>query len=64
LPTIFADGNGHPINTILGYGPTWLQRDTVLDIFGGTRGFEEFHQGMTEEKELAKLIDSEFDRET
>jgi hypothetical protein len=45
-------------------GLTNLKRDEVLDQFGGTQGFEEFHRGMLNEKKLAKCVDQEFDLET
>ncbi len=33
-------------------------------MFGGVKGFEEFHQGMMDEKKLAELIDKEFEFDT
>lgn len=32
-------------------------------MFGGVKGFEEFHQSKMDEKKLAKLIDEEFESE-
>jgi putative transposase len=51
-------------NSIMGHEPTWLQRDAALNVFGGIKGFNEFHQGMVVEKELTRLIDTKFDQET
>ena len=51
-------------HALVGAGQTKLKRNEVLDIFDGIKGFEEFHQGMVEEKKLAELIDDEFELET
>jgi len=38
-----------------------LKREDVLEFFGGTMAFEEFHQGKVDEKKLTELIDGEFE---
>jgi putative transposase len=60
----FHDWHWSSYHALIGEGETRLERGTVLNIFGGKKGFEEFHQGMVDEKELALLIDEEFDYET
>ncbi len=45
-------------------GPTNLQRDEVQCLFGGVRGFEEFHRGRLDELKLTQLTDKDFDLET
>jgi REP element-mobilizing transposase RayT len=49
---------------LVGAGNTRLMRHEVLEMFGGMKGLESFHQGMLDEKMLARLIDEEFDHET
>ncbi|MEA3397482.1 MAG: hypothetical protein U9R05_08475, partial [Chloroflexota bacterium] len=51
-------------HALVGKERTRLKRAQVLDLFGGAQGFENFHQEMADEKNLAKLIDEEFDIET
>jgi putative transposase len=60
----FRDWQWSSYQILLGTGDTRLKRDEVLGLFGGSKGFEEFHQGMVDEKKLAVLIDDEFERET
>jgi|CXWL01.1.fsa_nt_gi REP element-mobilizing transposase RayT len=60
----FRDWQWSSYHALIGNGQTKLKRDEVLDIFDGIKGFEEFHQGMMDEKKLAKLIDEEFEYET
>ena len=60
----FRDWQWSSYHALVGTGNTRLKRDDVLKMFGGIKGFEEFHQGMVDEKKLAELIDEEFDLET
>jgi REP element-mobilizing transposase RayT len=60
----FRDWQWSSYLTLLDTGNTRLKRDEVLGIFGGVKGFEEFHKGMVDEKKLAELIDDEFEYET
>jgi len=41
---------------LLSERPTWLKRDVVLEWFNGLSGLADFHQVLTEEKEIAELI--------
>jgi REP element-mobilizing transposase RayT len=60
----FRDWQWSSYHALIGTGQTKLKRDEVLRMFDGIKGFEEFHQGMVDEKKLAELIDEEFDLET
>jgi REP element-mobilizing transposase RayT len=60
----FRDWEWSSYHALVGTGQTKLKRDEVLNMFDGLRGFEEFHQGMVDEKKLTKLIDEEFELET
>ena len=57
----FRDWEWSSYHALIGKGDTKLKRDEVLPMFDGPKGFEEFHQGMLDEKKLAKLIDEEFE---
>ena len=60
----FRDWEWSSYHALVGTGQTKLKRDEVLNMFDGVKGFEEFHQGMVDEKKLTKLIDEEFELET
>ena len=60
----FRDWQWSSYHALVGKERTRLKRAQVLDLFGDAQGFEEFHQGMADEKNLAKLTDEEFDIET
>jgi len=60
----FHDWEWSSYHSLVGTEETTLKRDEVLDMFNGRRGFEEFHQGMMDEKKLARLVDEEFELET
>jgi len=60
----FRDWEWSSYHALVGADETKLNRAEVLNMFGGIKGFEEFHQGMVDEKKLAALIDDEFDLET
>jgi REP element-mobilizing transposase RayT len=60
----FRDWPWSSYPALIGNGETKLKRDKVLNLFGGRKGFEDFHRGKVDEKELALLIDEEFDYET
>jgi REP element-mobilizing transposase RayT len=60
----FRDWQWSSYHALVGSGETKLKRDKVLNMFGGLKGFEDFHRGMVDEKELGMLIDEEFDYET
>jgi hypothetical protein len=60
----FRDWHWSSYSALIGNGETKLKRSEVLRLFGDRKGFEDFHQGMVDEKELAMLIDEEFDYET
>lgn len=60
----FRDWEWSSYYALVGAGETKLKRIEVLNMFGGIKGFEEFHQGKVDEKKLAALIDDEFDLET
>jgi len=60
----FRDWEWSSYHALVGTGQTKLKRDKVLNMFDGVKGFEEFHQGMVDEKKLTKLIDEEFELET
>ena len=60
----FRDWQWSSYHTLISIGNTRLKRDEVLGMFGGLKGFGEFHQGMVDEKKLADLIDDEFEYET
>ena len=57
----FRDWHWSSYPELVGTGPTRLKRDELLGLFGGLQGFKEFHQGMVNEKELAPVIDKEFE---
>ena len=57
----FRDWEWSSYHALAGTGETKLKRDEVLSMFNGRKGFEEFHQGMVDEKKLAMLIDEEFE---
>jgi hypothetical protein len=59
----FRDWEWSSYYTLIGTGETKLKRIEVLNWFGGVKGFEEFHQGMVDEKKLDLLIDDEFERD-
>jgi REP element-mobilizing transposase RayT len=59
----FRDWEWSSYHALIGTGETKLKRDEVLSMFNGRKGFEEFHQGMVDEKKLALLIDEEFELE-
>jgi putative transposase len=44
--------------------PTQSNRTEALDIFGGLKGFVEFHRNPLDESKLGSIIDPEFDSET
>jgi len=48
---------------LIGTGETKLKREEVLSMFGGRKGFDDFHRGRVDEKKLAMLIDEEFELE-
>jgi len=60
----FRDWEWSSYNALVGTGQTKLKRIEVLNMFDGLREFEEFHQGMVDDKKLAMLIDEEFESET
>jgi REP element-mobilizing transposase RayT len=60
----FRDWYWSSYHELIGNGPTDLKRNEVLELFGGIRGFEEFHQGRLNEKKLTQYTDKEFDIET
>ena len=60
----FRDWEWSSYHSLVRTEETTLKRDEVLDMFNGRRGFEEFHQGMMDEKKLARLVDEEFELET
>ncbi len=60
----FRDWYWSSYPALIGNGQTKLKRDEVLNMFGGLKGFADSHQGMVDEKNLAMLIDEEFDYET
>ncbi len=60
----FRDWEWSSYDALVGITPTSLKRIEVLNMFGGLKDFEEFHQGMVNEKKLAELIDNEFELET
>ncbi len=60
----FRDWQWSSYHALVGKERTRLQRTQVLDLFGDAQGFEKFHREMADEKNLAKLIDEEFDIET
>jgi len=59
----FRDWEWSSYHAIIGIGQTKLKRDEVLTMFNGRKGFEEFHQGIADEKKLAMLVDEEFELE-
>lgn len=59
----FRDWQWSSYHALIGTDETKLKRDEVLNMFGGLKGFEEFHQTKMDEKKLAKLIDDEFESE-
>jgi hypothetical protein len=60
----FRDWHWSSYLALTGSGETKLERKEVMKLFNGKKGFEDFHQGKVDEKELAMLIDEEFDYET
>jgi len=60
----FRDWEWSSYHALVGTGQTKLKRIEVLKMFDGLKGFEAFHQGMVDEKKLARLIDAEFELET
>jgi hypothetical protein len=60
----FRDWEWSSYHALVGSEETTLKRGEVLSMFGGLKGFEDFHQGMMDEKKLAKLIDEEFEVDT
>lgn len=60
----FRDWYWSSYQELTGNGPTILQRDKVLELFGGVQGLEEFHRGRLNERKLDQYIDQEFDGET
>lgn len=50
-------------HALVGHCPTKLKRGEILSMFGGIKGFEDFHRGMVDEKEAVKFIDNEFELE-
>ena len=60
----FRDWYWSSYHALIGNGSTKLKRDDIPNTFGGIKGFEEFHRGRVDEKQLAELIDEEFDLET
>ena len=59
----FRDWEWSSYHALIGTDETKLKREEVLNLFGGLKGFQEFHQTKMDEKKLAKLIDEEFERE-
>ena len=59
----FRDWEWSSYHALVGTEETTLKRNEVLSMFGGRKGFEEFHQGMMDEKKLTKLVDEEFELE-
>jgi REP-associated tyrosine transposase len=57
----FRDWEWSSYHALIGTGETKLKRVELLNLFDGLKGFEEFHQGMVDEKKLASLIDDEFE---
>jgi hypothetical protein len=60
----FRDWEWSSYPTLVGTEETSLKRNEVLDLFGGLNGFEDFHQGMVDEKKLTRLVDEDFEMET
>ena len=60
----FRDWEWSSYHALTGTGQTKLKRVDVLNMFDGVKGFEEFHQGMVDEKKLTMFIDEEFELET
>ena len=60
----FRDWEWSSYHALIGTGQTKLKRVEVLNMFDGLKGFEEFHQGMMDEKKLTVFIDEEFELET
>lgn len=60
----FRDWEWSSYHALIGTGQTKLKRVDVLNMFDGVKGFEEFHQGMVDEKKLTMFIDEEFELET
>ena len=60
----FRDWNWSSYPALIGSGETKLKREKVLSLFGGQKGFLDFHQGKLDEKELVMFTDEEFDAET
>ena len=48
-------------SSLLDTKPTRLQRAEVMDWFGNTQHFQNFHQGIVDEKAIATLIGDDFD---
>ena len=60
----FRDWRWSSYPALSGIGETKLKREDVLNLFGGNQGFEDFHQGKLDEKELAMFTDEEFELAT
>jgi REP element-mobilizing transposase RayT len=60
----FRDWHWSSYPALVGSGETKLKREDVLNLFGGKQGFDDFHQGKLDEKELAMFTDEEFEAET
>ncbi len=60
----FREWEWSSYRALIGTGQTKLKRVEVLNMFDGLKGFEEFHQGMMDEKQLTVFIDEEFELET
>ncbi len=52
----FRDWQWSSYNALISNAPTRLQRDQVLNFFGGKSGFEEFHRGMIDESQINPVL--------
>ena len=52
----FRDWEWSSYHALVGTGKTKLKRDEVLNMFGGVKGFEEFHQTKMDEKKIKKNL--------
>ena len=59
----FRDWEWSSYHGHVGTGQSKLKCNEVLNMFGGVKGFEEFHQGRVDEKKIAMLVDEEFELE-
>ena len=57
----FRDWPWSSYGAFISTGKTKLKRDDVLDWFGGTNRFKEFHKGEADEKMIGSLIGDDFD---